>query len=69
MGHLPRGSTGEAGQAVENDAKDRLVRARGGQVQGDACLQVDDAHGELDEAQPQRVELCRIPPVSAAYWS
>jgi hypothetical protein len=26
-------------------------------VQGDAGLQVDDAHGELDEAQPQRVEL------------
>ncbi len=63
-GQMPHSSTGEARQAVEEEAQDRLIGTGAGQMKRDAGLQRDDAHGELHEAQPEGIEL-RDPPAGA----
>ena len=56
-GTVPRLSGDQVRQAVEDDAKDRLIGGARRQVDLDLLFQFDDAGGDLDEAQPQSVEL------------
>jgi hypothetical protein len=58
---VPRFSGDQARQAVEDDAKDRLIGGARRQVDLDPLFQFDDAGGDLDEAQPQSVELHDAP--------
>ena len=60
-GHRARFSRDQARQAVEDDAKDRLIGGARRQVDLDLLFQFDDAGGDLDEAQPQSVELHDAP--------
>jgi len=56
-GTLPRPSADQARHAAEDESQDGLARCAAGQVQLDLGFPLDDAHGELDQAQAQRVEL------------
>src|SRR5437868_11712996 len=56
-GTMPRFSGGQARQAAEDDAKDRLIGGARWQVDLDPLFQFDDTGGDLDEAQSQSVEL------------
>ena len=58
---MPRFSGDQARQAVEDDAEDRPIAGARRQVDFDLLFQFDDAGGDLDEAQPQRVELHDTP--------
>ncbi len=58
---MPRFSGDQACQAVEDDAKDRLIGGARRQVDLDLLFQFDGAGGDLDEAQPQSVELHDAP--------
>jgi hypothetical protein len=58
---MPRFSGDQARQAVENDAEDRLIGGARRQVDLDLLFQFDYAGGDLDEAQPQSVELHNTP--------
>ena len=58
---MPRFSGDQARQAVEDDAEDRLIGGARRQVDFDLLFQFDDTGGDLDEAQPQRVELHDTP--------
>src|SRR6516164_9983024 len=58
---MPRFSGDQARQAVEDDAKDRLIGGTRRQVDRDLLFQFDDAGGDLDKAQPQSVELYDAP--------
>ena len=58
---MPRFSGDQARQAAEDDAKDRLIGGARRQVDLDLLFQLDDAGGDLDEAQPQSVELHDAP--------
>jgi hypothetical protein len=60
-GHPPRRLADQARHALEGEAQDGLVRAGARQVQHDPGLQRDNASGELDHAQPERVELRDAP--------
>ena len=50
---MSRFSGDQARQAVEDDAKDRLIGRARRQVDLDLLFQLDDPGGDLDEAQPQ----------------
>src|SRR5260370_1818827 len=65
-GTMPRFSGDQAWQAVEDDAEDRLIGGARRQVDLDLLFQFDDAGGDLDEAQPQSVELHDAP--APALW-
>jgi len=58
---MSRFSGDQARQAVEDDAKDRLIGRARRQVDLDLLFQFDDAGGDFDEAQPQSVELHDAP--------
>jgi len=58
---MPRFSGDQARHAVEDDAEDRLIGGARRQVDFDLLFQFDDARGDLDEAQPQSVELHNTP--------
>src|SRR5260370_15242783 len=60
-GTMPRFSGDQAWQAVEDDAEARLIGGARGQGDLDRLFQFDDAGGDLDEAQPQGVELHDTP--------
>ena len=60
-GRLPRASGNEARQALEDEAEAPLIGSACRQVDLDLGLQFDDAGGDLDQAQPQRVELHDAP--------
>src|SRR5260370_37164560 len=60
-GTMPRFSGDQAWQAVEDAAEDRLIGGARRQVDLDLLVQFDDAGGDLDEAQPQSVELHDAP--------
>src|SRR5271157_152554 len=65
-GLAPRRSGDEARYALQGEAQNILRRARGRQVHADHRLHLDDAGGDLDEAQAQGVELSDAPP--RALW-
>ena len=52
-GTLPRGLAGQARHAAEDEGQDGLARGGAWQVQLDLGFHLDDAHGQLDQAQPQ----------------
>jgi len=54
---MPRFSGNQARQAVEDDAEDRLIGGARRQVDLDLLFQLDDAGGDLDEAQ-RKVSNC-----------
>jgi hypothetical protein len=56
-GTRPRLSDGQAVCAVEGEAEDRLIGGARGQVDLDLGFQLDNAGGDLDQAQSQGVEL------------
>src|SRR5512147_164578 len=60
-GTRPRFSGDQPRQAAEDEVEDRLIGRAGRQMDLDLGFHLDDAGGDLDEAQPQRVEL-RDPP-------
>ena len=60
-GRPPGCSAGEVGQAFDREAQDGLVGKGARQMQHDAGLQLDDAGGQLHQAQPQGVELRDTP--------
>ena len=53
----PRLSGDEARYASESEAQDSLAGARRRQMDADHGFHLDDAGGDLDEAQAQRIEL------------
>src|SRR5512144_2317142 len=60
-GTRPRLSGDQPQQAAEDEVEDRLIGRAGRQMDLDLGFQFDDAGGDLDQPQPQRVEL-RDPP-------
>jgi hypothetical protein len=60
-GRTPRRSRRQAWNARERDAEDLLVGTARRQMDFDGGLHLDDARGDLDEAQTQSVELSRAP--------
>jgi hypothetical protein len=60
-GTPPRRSGDQARQAAEDEAEDRLIGRAGRQVDLDLGFHLDDAGGDLDQPQPERIEL-RNPP-------
>ena len=56
-GTPPRRSGDQTRQAVEGEADDRLIGCAGRQVDLNLGFHLDDAGGDLDQAQPERVEL------------
>ena len=57
----PRLSGDEARYASESEAQDSLAGARRRQMDADHGFHLDDAGGDLDEAQAQRIELGDAP--------
>ena len=53
-GNPPRRSDAEAGHARQQQPEQRLIRRRPRQMQANLRLQRLDAHGQLDQTQPQR---------------
>ena len=56
-GALPRRSGHQPRQPFEDEADDRSIGRAGRQVDLDLRFQLDDAGGDLDQAQPERIEL------------
>src|SRR4051812_49695947 len=56
-GRLPRVSGEHARQPGQRAGEDRLVRGRARQLEPQLALQHFDPDGELDQAQPEGVEL------------
>ncbi len=65
-GASARCSAGEPREAFQHEAQDGLVGTGARQMKHDAGLRRDDAGGELQQAQPQRVEL--LDPPARALW-
>ena len=61
MGAWPRSSGDEAGDTSESNAYNLLVGKGRGPLNADQGFQFDDAGGDLDEAQAQRIELDGAP--------
>ena len=60
-GIRPGGQQIRRGMPLESEAQMDLVGAGARQVQHDAGFQLDDAGGDLDQAQAEGVELGRAP--------
>ena len=60
-GTLPRLLSKQARQAVEGEVEDRLIGGARRQVDLDLLFEFDDAGGDLDQAQADRVELYGAP--------
>src|SRR5512147_1963859 len=56
-GTRPRFSGDQPRQAAEDEVEDRLIGRAGRQMDLDLGFHLDDAGGDLDQPQPQRVEL------------
>jgi len=65
-GTLPRFSGDQAGQVVEGEVEDPLIGCTRRQMDLYLGFQLDDAGGDLDEAQSQGVELHDAP--RGALW-
>jgi hypothetical protein len=60
-GRSPRRSCRETRNARERDAEELLIGTARRQMDFDGGLHLDDARGDLHEAQTQSVELSRAP--------
>ncbi len=60
-GRLPRRSGHQSRDARERDGHDGLRGTGGWEMDFDHRLHLDDLSGDLDEAQPERIELGSAP--------